>query len=178
MFENSGKKIKGISVAVFWITVISSIILAFVFGWQEEYHPSSYYSGGRTVTVFEPLYFFTFGVGVPVASYVSTLFLVAFGELVQNAQRIRELNEEIAKVKEDKTNSISTTTISEPVFKTKEDKTDSVSSTTINKPVYKDNSVSHTQQTRDTSEWKCQCGRTNAYYVCTCACGRDRPDSQ
>lgn len=158
MFENSGKKIKGISVAVFWVTVISSIILAFVFGWQEEYHSSSYYSSGRTVTVFEPLYFFTFGVGVPVASYVSTLFLVAFGELVQNAQRIRELNEEIAKVKEDKT--------------------DSVSSTTINEPVYKDNSVSHTQQAKDTSKWKCQCGRTNAYYVCTCACGRDRPDSQ
>lgn len=95
MFENSGEKIKKISVIVFWITVIVSVILAFVLGWQEEYQSFSYFSGGHTEKVFKPLYFFTFLIGVPVASYVSTLFLVAFGELVQNTQRINEAAEEI-----------------------------------------------------------------------------------
>ena len=92
MFKNPGEKIKIIAVVLFWITVVASVILAFVFGWSE--HWSQYVGGYKE---FEPVYFFTFLIGCPVASYISTLFLVSFGVLVQNTQHIKEMTEKIDK---------------------------------------------------------------------------------
>ena len=93
MFENSGEKIKKIAIVLFWITVVASVILAFVFGWSEEY--CYYYR--RDVSSFEPFYFFAFLIGGPLCSYISTLLLVAFSDLVQNSQRIKEVTKEITK---------------------------------------------------------------------------------
>lgn len=87
MFENSADKIKIVSVVLFWITVVVSVILAFVLGWDREYIDAD----------FRPQYFFTFLIGVPVASYVLTLFLDAFADLVQNSERIKEATQSMAK---------------------------------------------------------------------------------
>ena len=93
MFENSGEKIKKIAIVLFWITVVASVILAFVFGWSEKYSYISY----KTYLTFEPFYFFAFLIGGPLCSYISTLLLVAFSDLVQNSQRIKEVKKEITK---------------------------------------------------------------------------------
>lgn len=95
MFENSGEKIKIIAIVLFWITVVASVILAFVFGWSEEY--SYYYGRYERDVSFEPFYFFAFLIGGPLCSYISTLLLVAFSDLVQNSQRIKEVTKEITK---------------------------------------------------------------------------------
>lgn len=95
MFENSGEKIKKISIVVFWITTIVSVVLAFVLGWERNYHSYYSFSGGYYTNDFRPLYFFAFLIGVPLTSYISTLFLVAFGDLVRNSQRINEVAEKM-----------------------------------------------------------------------------------
>jgi hypothetical protein len=71
MFDYPGEKIKTIAVILFWINVIISIFLALKAIFEAEF-----------------LYFFVFLIGDPLASYISTLFLVAFGELVENISEI------------------------------------------------------------------------------------------
>lgn len=89
MFKDSSEKIRIVPVILFWLTVITSVILAFVFGWDKG--------------DFMPAYFFPFFIGVPVSSYLITLFLVAFGDLMENTQRIKEACKAIEKeVKETK----------------------------------------------------------------------------
>ena len=90
MFENAGQKIKKIAIITFWITVVASVILAFALGWEKEYHSYYYYSGGYYTTEFNAEYFFGFLIGVPLVMYIETLFLVAFGNLVENTQTIKE----------------------------------------------------------------------------------------
>lgn len=157
MFENCGEKIKKISIVLFWITLVASIILAFVLGWDEVYHSYHYSYGGYTEKVFRPLYFFTFFIGVPVSSYISTLFLVAFGDLVENSDYIKELNEKITMVKEAKSND--------------------ASFTTTNQTISEGIPASDVQQTSEVKGWKCQCGQTNEEFVFTCSCGRNKNDN-
>ena len=77
MFDNPGKKIMQISKIVFWIVTIVSVILAFVLGFEKYYYRTEFYAG-----IFFSLFF-----GVPIMAYVSTLFLVGFGELVENSKK-------------------------------------------------------------------------------------------
>lgn len=77
MFDNPGKKIMQISKIVFWIDTIVSVILAFVLGFEKYYYRTEFYAG-----IFFSLFF-----GVPIMAYVSTLFLVGFGELVENSKK-------------------------------------------------------------------------------------------
>ena len=93
MFENAGGKIRKIAIVNFWIVVVVSVILAFVLGFEEEYqeyHIYYYGYGGYTTTEFYAEYFFGFLIGVPLVMYIETLFLVAFGNLVENTQIIKE----------------------------------------------------------------------------------------
>jgi len=97
MFDNPGKKIMQISKIVFWIVTIVSVILAFVLGFEKHYYSTEFYAG-----IFFSLFF-----GVPIMAYVSTLFLVGFGELVENskkteAAKVLEEAEEKAKEAEEK----------------------------------------------------------------------------
>lgn len=73
MFENPGGKIRKIAVVLFWITVVIFVIAACAALIQEE------------VSLFLSLLI----VG-PLTSYISTLFLVAFGELVQNISELKD----------------------------------------------------------------------------------------
>ena len=90
MFENAGQKIKKIAIITFWIAVVASVILAFALGWEKEYHSYYFSSGGYYTTEFNAEYFFGFLIGVPLVMYIETLFLVAFGNLVENTQTIKE----------------------------------------------------------------------------------------
>lgn len=78
MFENPGTKIKKISIVLFWLSVIVTVILAFV-------NMSSYDMLGALALLI-------FG---PIVCYISTLYLVAFGELVENTTAIKEQRRQI-----------------------------------------------------------------------------------
>ena len=158
MFENAGAKIKKIAIVLFWIAVVASVIFAFVFGWSEYYSHYDY----KWHKEFEPALFFPILIGGPLCSYISTLFLVAFGDLVENTQRIKELNEKIV---------AGTGNADENLLRT-EEANKKISLTEDDIP------ISYVRQAGSTTGWKCQCGRTNADYVSTCVCGRNKRDNQ
>ncbi|MBR0419449.1 MAG: hypothetical protein IJI66_09790 [Erysipelotrichaceae bacterium] len=80
LFSNPGKKIKTISLILFWVLTVSSIICAVSFGWVERH---GYYS---TSKVFVPEVFFSFLLVGPIASYLSSLLLYGYGELIENSK--------------------------------------------------------------------------------------------
>lgn len=88
MFENVGDKIKKVAIISFWIVTITSFILAFVFGIEE------YYTGwGGCDYEFRAGYFFGFLLGVPLVEYISTLFLIGFGDLIEtNREMLKHLS--------------------------------------------------------------------------------------
>ncbi len=83
MFDKPGKKIKELSVIFFWIGTVISVILAFVFGIEKSY--GYYYN---EYTTFHAGIFFTLFIGIPFVLYISTLFLVGFGELVESSSKV------------------------------------------------------------------------------------------
>lgn len=72
MFEDPGEKLKKVAVFNFILSTAAFLILACVFGWDR----SHYYSE------FQPIPFFSLLIGGPLGSYVASLSLYAFGELV------------------------------------------------------------------------------------------------
>jgi len=82
MFENPGGKIKAASILMFWLVAITSVILAFVLGIEKSGY--GYYAR----TEFNAAIFFGFLIGGPLVAYISTLFLVGFGELVENSELV------------------------------------------------------------------------------------------
>lgn len=81
MFENPGSKIKIFAKILFWITIVAVVIAAFSLGWTESY--SRYYS--RSEREFHAEIFFPILIGGGISSYLTCLFLSAFGELVENS---------------------------------------------------------------------------------------------
>ena len=71
MFKEAGKKIKVIAIILFVLIVITSIILAFVFGDLGDFDSDA-------------AVFFAFLIGGPVAGYIVTLILYGFGCIVEN----------------------------------------------------------------------------------------------
>ena len=71
MFTNPGEKIKKVSIVAFWLSVLAYIVLAFTIGAD---------AGVGT--------FILLLIVCPICAYLSTLFLVAFGELVVNSNKI------------------------------------------------------------------------------------------
>lgn len=80
LFGNSGEKLKKLANITFWLEIISSVILAFCFGLQKEWGRYSYHYE------FNAVYFFGFLLGMPLASYLSSLGMYAFGELVEDIE--------------------------------------------------------------------------------------------
>jgi uncharacterized membrane protein YhiD involved in acid resistance len=70
MFTNPGKKIKTVSIIAFWISILVYVVLAFTVG----------VDAGAGV-------FILMLIACPICAYLSTLFLVAFGELVENSSK-------------------------------------------------------------------------------------------
>ena len=90
MFTDPGKKIKNVAIASFWIVVFTSVILAFALG--VERHREEHYDYWNDKyeytyeTEFHAAPFFGFLFGVPLCAYISALFLVGFGEIVESSE--------------------------------------------------------------------------------------------
>lgn len=81
MFTNPGHKLKIAAHVLFWIGIVGSIVLAVMFGIVEE-QISVYLS--YTETVFRAGYFFGFLIGGILLTYLESLCLYGFGELIEN----------------------------------------------------------------------------------------------
>ena len=97
MFDDSGKKIKEITFYLFWLAIVGDIVLAFEFGkdrWGD----------------FNLLAFCVILVAGAIIVYLESLFLSAFGELVENMAKCNrhaeEMAEDVKKLKEQFDNSI------------------------------------------------------------------------
>ena len=87
MFEKSGKKIKAVAEAWFWLGTILSVIAAFICLFE-------------SITEDLPI-FILYGlfllIGGPFFTWVSTLFLYGFGELIDSNQKLSEsIEDELA----------------------------------------------------------------------------------
>ncbi len=78
MFKNISGKIKAFAAVFFWLVTIVGVILAFVFGWTEEF--SSY---GRYCQ-FHADRFFPLFIGSPIFAWISSLLLYGFGEIIDH----------------------------------------------------------------------------------------------
>lgn len=84
MFGNIGGKIKGLAKVLCWIGIISSVIAAIVmlFSAMDAWR-------GSEKTMFTILFFVILIVG-PILSWLSSIALYAFGELVEDIHAIRK----------------------------------------------------------------------------------------
>ena len=80
MFENSGNWIKKIAFALFFIGIVSAIILGIIYGRT----PSGYYNELQ----FNFFAFIGIVIGVIIANTIECLFLYAFGDLVDNVKTL------------------------------------------------------------------------------------------
>lgn len=78
MFENPGTKIKKISIVLFWLSVIVTVLSAFASMSSDDM------GVGLALLIFGPI-----------VCYISTLYFVAFGELVENTTAIKEQRRQI-----------------------------------------------------------------------------------
>ena len=76
MFEDPGEKLKKVAVFTFIFSTVAFIILACVFGWDRSHYRYS---------EFLPIPFFSLLIGGPLGSYIASLCLYAFGELVDKS---------------------------------------------------------------------------------------------
>lgn len=74
MFSNPGSKIKSFGVFLFWLSTIGFVGFGLIYSFFTQ----------------NPLFFVLYGVAAPIGAYISCLYLVGFGELVQNSTEIKE----------------------------------------------------------------------------------------
>ena len=82
MFENVGEKIQSVSKILVWIGVIGGILM-FIVGFISLIDGYSYNQDEATVNMIS-------GVLLAISSYVTSLFLFAFGKIVDDIGRISE----------------------------------------------------------------------------------------
>lgn len=87
LFENSGSKIKTIAKIFLVIGIIGSIALAIILGRQTV--NVLYYGYTQVEDRFDFMMFLCILVGGILISYISSLILHGFGELVENSEHIR-----------------------------------------------------------------------------------------
>lgn len=148
MFEDAGEKIQLIAKILFWVSVVACVICAFKFGLYTYYTNYGYDKHtGMKVGVF-----WGFLIIGPVISYMSSLVTIAFGQLVENSQRIADQTYTMSKNStEDSDSESESSTIFRPLF-------------AENKPI--------------TGTWKCQfCGKENPNYSNGCTCGHTKTES-
>lgn len=82
--SNIGGKVKDVARVLSVISAVCVIVLAFIFGWQEEV--STYYTSSE----FQPAAFFMTLIIGGISCYLEYILLYAFGDLVENTMKIRE----------------------------------------------------------------------------------------
>ena len=95
MFKNPGSTIRSIAITLFGIVAAIFIIVSFIlsfFVWPEIYE--SFIGFSDETEIFIKIVSFIVTPIIPVlVLYILTLFLVSFGELVQNSTEIKEMME-------------------------------------------------------------------------------------
>ena len=98
MFDDVGSKIKRLAKILFVIGIIGSVIGAIVFGWDRSYRDPDFLAGR----------FFLFLIGGILFSYIDSLLIFGFGELIDKTSEthisVKNAEKEIQKVKEAITN--------------------------------------------------------------------------
>lgn len=143
MFKNSGGKVKGVTIIWFILQLVLTVALAIVFGFDRFDGESD----------FLPLQFFGIIIGGILYSYLSTIFLYAFGQLVESTESIEYLTQEML------------------------EKMD-ISTTRNNLNTGRNSNIPQNLnilQNPGNSQWQCsKCGRINMMYAGTCGCGNTR----
>ncbi len=80
MFENAGQKIKTLAKICFWIFAVLFVVLAFTVGISRW---------GRSSRII-PAIFWPFLIGGPLLSYIGSLFLYGFGELIESSEETKK----------------------------------------------------------------------------------------
>ncbi len=88
MFKNPGKKVKLYAKIIFWIGAVLSLLLGIGFGIA---FGSFKLVEGEIIAAksFDVLSFLLTFIGGSVASFIGSLFLCAFGQLVQDTEEIK-----------------------------------------------------------------------------------------
>lgn len=150
LFENPGKKLQKLATVLFWVEVVCSVILAFALGLEKNYRSDySFYAG----------IFFGFLIGGPIVSYCSSLFLYAFGELVEKVNEIHKTN--------------SSTDTNAPMHASVESCTRETAQS-VDRVSYL---MEHPNQRPSENTWLCTCGRCNPRYMSSCVCGKSKYDN-
>lgn len=90
LFEGAGNRIKTLAKVLFILGIIASIILAIVFGWDRYLAYGKYKHAD-----FVAWKFFLFLIGGPIITYINTLLLYGYGELIEETSRTRSKTNEI-----------------------------------------------------------------------------------
>lgn len=90
LFDNPGKKIQNYSKILFVIISLCSILYGLSNFRQTETSYSYYGYSSYTSTTYNWIIFFIFVIVIPVSTYISSLFMCAFGELVENSHKMTD----------------------------------------------------------------------------------------
>lgn len=105
MFNNLDGKLKTIAKIVLWVGIITTVILAFVLGFDKEYPDYYSYYSNKTRTVFRAGAFFGTLIGGFVSCYISSLILYSLGDIVENTNAIKYRLDKKDKITESKESS-------------------------------------------------------------------------
>lgn len=155
LVKNPGRLLKIIAGILFAFSVIGFVVLAFSRGWDIFEVDTRYTS--YTYTEFNAVRFFSILIGGPLAAFVECLLLYGFGELIE---KTTETNAVIKGMVSSSSESGGKKEAAAPVIR---------SSQSIDQAYSSSPTAAH---------WKCACGRSNAQYVSTCACGKNKRDAQ
>lgn len=85
MFENVGEKLKKFAKILFVLAVIGDIICAFIFGIETDYYRDG---------VLNDMFWIFLLIG-PIVSYLQSMILYGFGELVEKTTKTKQLMEKV-----------------------------------------------------------------------------------
>ena len=88
MFENAGSKIKVLAWILFIVGIISTLVCALVFGRTVDRWGDTKFNFGLFIAILA---------GGVLSSFISSLFLYAFGDIADNIQHIAKSTEETAR---------------------------------------------------------------------------------
>jgi hypothetical protein len=78
MFKNVGKQLQVIAIILFWFFTVASVVLAFVFSYDDDY----FWDAFRVD--FNVGWFFAFFLGGPIVAYIGSLILHGLGSIISH----------------------------------------------------------------------------------------------
>ncbi len=90
MFKNVGKQLQVIAIILFWILTAASVVLVFVFCYDDGYYFRKAFSADFNVG-----WFFAFFLGGPIVAYIGSLILHGFGSIVSDHEEYEYPEEKV-----------------------------------------------------------------------------------